>query len=294
MLINLELYRSFITVAEQGSFTGAARELGLTQSAVSQAIRQLEDLLGAQLFVRTGRGAVLTDAGEILLGHVGGLLDGVAGAQRYFEQLKGLAAGSLKIGASDTLSRYVLLPHLRVFHARHPRVSIQVTNRTSDETLSLLKQGRVDVGFVNLPVTGYQDFEVRPLRQVQDCFVCGEKYFSSFVRPISFDALKSYPLLMLERLSASRRYLDSFLAGEGIHLQPQIELGSLDLLVDFAVAGLGIAAVTHEFIGTALETGSLRVIATQKPIPPRSVAMVLRRNSPPTFALEAFMALLDE
>ena len=291
MIINLELYRTFITVAEEGSFTGAARELGLTQSAVSQSIRQLEDLLGAQLFVRTGRGAVLTDAGSILMGHVGGLLDGVESAQHYFAQLRDLTAGSLKIGASDTLSRHVLLPHLRTFHERYPHIAIQVTNRTSDETIGLLRQGRVDVGFVNLPVESQQDFIVQPLQEVRDCFICGMRYFADFSRPVPFEALADFPLLMLERLSASRRYLDNFLSGEGVHLRPQIELGSLDLLVEFARAGLGIAAVTREFI--YIPDPWLHIIETQKPIPPRSVAMILRKNSPPTFALKVFTALFE-
>ena len=133
MTINLELYRVFITVAQEGSFTLAARELGLTQSAVSQSIRQLEDLLETQLFLRSPKGALLTDSGQILMGHVGGLLGGVNAAQEYFVQLKGLQTGSLRIGASDTLCRHVLLPTLTRFHAAYPGITVQVTNRVETD-----------------------------------------------------------------------------------------------------------------------------------------------------------------
>ena len=289
MIINLELYRTFITVTEQGSLTRAANELGLTQSAVSQAVRQLEELLDAQLFVRTGRGIILTEAGEILISHVGELIAGVNTAQNYFMQLRSLEAGSLKIGASDTLSRHILLPHLCAFHEKYPKVNIQVTNRTSEETVGLLKRGKVDVGFVNLPVESGKELLIEELLAVQDCFICGEQYAADFEKPVPLKKLIEYPLLLLEQASVSRRYLDGVMAGEGIPLVPQIELGSLELLVDFARGNLGVAAVTREFIA---HDPRLKVISTIPPIPPRSVGMVLKKNSAPTLAVKAFIELV--
>ena len=289
MIINLELYRTFIAVAEQGSFTRAANELGLTQSAISQAVRQLEELLDAQLFIRTGRGIILTDAGEILISRVGELISGVNSAQNYFMQLRGLEAGSLRIGASDTLSRHILLPHLCAFHERYPKVGMQVTNRTSEETVELLRRGKVDIGFVNLPVECGKELVVEELLTVQDCFICGLRYVADFKEPVSLEKLAGYPLLLLERASASRRYLDSVLAQIGVSLTPQIELGSLELLVDFTRGNLGIAAVTREFL---IPDPSLTIIETVPPIPPRSVGVVLKKNSAMTSAVKAFMDLV--
>lgn len=294
MDINLELYRVFITVAQQGSFTRAAGALGLTQSAVSQAVRQLEGLLGAHLFIRTAKGATLTGEGQVLMGHVGGLLQGVNTAQRYFTQLQSLEAGSLKIGASDTLCRHVLLDKLKDFHQRWPGVGIQVTNRTSDETVALLRTGAVDIGFVNLPVAGLGDFEVHEVMPLHDCFVCGPRYAADFARPVPLAALARYPLLMLERQSASRRHMDAFFAGKGLALAPQIELGSLDLLSHFAESNLGVAAVVREFVAYKLAPGRLHLVPLEEELPVRSVGMLLRRGVPPSAAVRELMAAMGQ
>lgn len=294
MIINLELYRVFITVAQQGSFTRAGGALGLTQSAVSQAVRQLEGLLGARLFVRTAKGATLTGEGEVLMGHVGELLQGVDTAQRYFTQLQGLEVGSLKIGASDTLCRHVLLEKLKDFHEQWPGVTIQVTNRTSDETISLLRTGAVDIGFVNLPVEGLGDFEVHQIMALHDCFVCGARYAEDFARPVPLSALQNYPLLMLERQSASRRHMDDFFAARGLVLAPQIELGSLDLLSHFAESNLGVAAVVREFVAHRLAPGRLLPVQLEEELPVRHVGMLLRRGVPPSAAVRELMAAMGQ
>lgn len=291
MTINLELYRVFITVAEKESFTLAAKELGLTQSAVSQAIKQLEGLLDTQLFVRNARGASLTESGEILLGHVGELLNSVNAAQQYFTQLKGLTIGHLRIGASDTLCRHVLLSHLKAFHQTFPGISIQVTNRTSGETASLLRQGVVDIGFVNLPLDGISDLEVHEIMKLHDCFLCSRSYLSMLSPPLSLKELGQYPLLMLERQSASRRFLDQWFWKHNLELNPEIELGSLDLLMDFAQAGLGIAAVPREFAAQRLSEDLEEVPLKESP-PPRSVGILIRKRTKPPLAAQALMDML--
>lgn len=293
MIINLELYRVFIHVAEQGSFTLAARELGLTQSAVSQAIKQLESLLETSLFIRSPRGTTLTESGQVLMSRIGGLVGEVNAAQQYFLQLKGLQTGSLRIGASDTLCRHMLLGKLKTFHGNYPGVSVQVTNRTSGETLALLRRGAVEVGFVNLPMEELSDFDVVDLQPLHDCFVYGKQYQHSPTGPITPLALSSHPLLMLERQSASRRFIDRWFDEQGVKLNPQIELGSLDLLLDFAEAGLGVAAVVREFAAHRLGY-DLFEIDIDPPLPVRSVGMLLRKGIPPSAAARAFMSIVQD
>ena len=270
MSIQLEFYRAFITVARSGTFTGAADAMGLTQSAVSQAVAQLESHLGTRLFVRTARGARLTEEGQVLLAHVGGLLEGVDAAEGYFKGLHGLETGSLRIGASDTLCRHLLLPRLQAFHERYPGVAVQVTNRTSGETLELLRQGRVDIGFVNLPLGGLERFRVTTVRRLHDCFVYGPAFAEALGGTIELARLRDFPMLMLESRSASRQHLDRCLEARGVQLPPQIELGSLDLLLDFAEMNLGVAAVTKEFIGQR----SLSIVRLTEDLPARHVGMV--------------------
>ncbi|MDR2932657.1 MAG: LysR family transcriptional regulator [Oscillospiraceae bacterium] len=291
-MTNLEHYKAFAKVCETGSFTLAAQALFLTQSAVSQSIRQLEDYLGAQLFIRSSKGVSLTEAGEILFDHVGGIADTVTAAEQHIARLKGLEEGALNIGASDTLCRHLLLPFLTEFQRRYPGIDIRITNRTSGETADLIRQGKADIGFVNLPLEQARGLVVKELKPVHDCFICGEKYFGSFNTPIHLQELARYPLLMLEGLSATRRYLDQYLLANNISLKPQIELGSLDLLIAFARNNFGIAAVTREFLGDALDGGMLRVITLKKEIPARHIGMMTKKGIPLSFAGREFTQML--
>lgn len=293
MSIQLEYYRVFLVVAREGGITRAAEALHLTQSAVSQTIHRLEEELDAALFVRSSRGVALTDAGQLLLERIGGLLDQVDGVERYFQQLRQLETGSLKIGASDTLCRALLLPHLQTFRDEYPDVTLQVTNRTSGETVELLRRGRVDIGFVNLPLEqdgALTEFEIRDIVPLHDCFICGEALRPFFSEPVSLSALSAYPILMLERLSAGRRYLDRVLEERGTPLVPEIELGSLDLLVEFARTNLGIAAVTRELIRPG--TPGIHIIHLKEQIPPRRMGMLWKRLPPLPRAAARFAEML--
>lgn len=293
MSFSLDLYRIFLAVAQNGSFSAAAAALFITQPAVSQAIGQMEGELGVKLFVRTGRGAVLTGEGEVLRGYVEGALGMIHRAEKHFSELSTLCAGTLKIGASDTLCRHYLLPYLNTFHDRYPSIQITVTNRTSSETVALLAENKIDLGFVNLPTPAQPNISVKELVSVQDCFVCGEKYFSKFTCPVGFDYLGRFPILMLEQLSSTRRYLDEFFKWNNILLPVQIELGSLDLLLEFAAAGLGIAAVTKEYASEYLTSGRLQVIELSTAIPHRSVGMIYQRNLPLSIAAKEFLGLIE-
>ena len=293
MSFSLDLYRIFLAVAQNGSFSAAAGVLYITQPAVSQAISQLERELGVKLFIRTGRGAALTGEGEVLRGYIEGALGTIQRAENHFSELSTLAAGTLKIGASDTLCRHYLLPYLNTFHSCYPTIQITVTNRTSSETVALLNENKIDLGFVNLPTPAQPNISVKELVAVQDCFVCGERYFSKFTGPVGFDYLSGFPILMLEQLSSTRRYLDEFFKWNNIDLPVQIELGSLDLLLEFAAAGLGIAAVTKEYASEYLASGKLHVIELLTPIPHRSVGMIYQRNVPLSVAAKEFLKLIE-
>lgn len=292
MKMNLEWYRVFLAVAQHHSFSGAAQELYITQPAVSQAIKQLERFLDTPLFVRTSKGVQLTSGGELLLDYAQkafGILDR---GERQFEELKTLQAGTLRIGAGDTLCRHYLLPHLRAFQQKYPQINIMVTNRTSDETVELLKAGQVDLGFVNLPLDIPRDIVSENMAALHDCFVYGERYFPAFDgTPVPLGQLQQHTLLVLEGQSASRRYLDEVLFQHSIALSPQIELGSVDLLLEFAAAGLGIAAVPREYAKGYLDSGTLRVMHTNPTIPPRHIGLIHHKQIPLPVAAQSFLYL---
>ena len=290
---NLELYRVFLTVAGSESFSAAARELFVSQAAVSQSVRQLEDALGARLFVRRARGVSLTEEGRQLLGYAEPALNLLQAGEERVQRMRQLLGGDLKIGAGDTISRYFLLPRLKRFHELYPAIHLHVTNRTSAETLELLRSGGVELALVNAPAEG-EDLEMWECLTLHDVFVAGGVFRELKGRSLTRKELAEYPLVMLERLSSTRRQVDQCFLQSGVELSPEIELGAHDLLLDFARSGLGIASVIREFAQEPLSSGELFEVKLSEPLPERAVMLCRRRDMQPGPAAEKLMELLRE
>jgi len=288
---NLEGYRAFLAVAQSGSFSKAAEKLNVTQPAVSHAIRRLEERLGGPLFYRMPAGVRLTSEGEVLHKFVSQAFHFLENGERKIAELRQLIGGEVKIGAGDTLCRHYLLPHLEAFHREHPGVKIQVTNRTTRETIALLKEGKIDFGIVNLPVKDSQ-LVIRESIPLHDCFVAGEAFRDLAKRTLSWHELIEHPLILLEQGSSIRAYIDRFAKSQGVTIQPEFELGSIDLLVQFALSGLGIACVIREFVVDELAKGTLHEIRLDVPLPPRRVGLVTLRDVPLSATASRFLEKL--
>jgi len=289
MDIHLDLYRVFREVAKSGSISKAAERLFVSQSAVSQAIMQLEDKIGGKLFHRSVRGATLTVEGGVLFSHIDDAIALIENAQAKFAEMKDLRTGRIRIGASDTICSLYLLPILKRFNGAHPEIQISVANRTTRESIELLKRAVVDIAFVNLPVENDASLDITPLKAIHDCFVAGEKYAALADAPMRLADLQTVPVLMLEKASNSRNRLDAFLAGLGLALQPAIELGSLALLSEFAKIGLGVAATIQEEVQPLLDTGELRQLRFHEALPERHIGLVRMKNVSLSFAVKAFI-----
>ncbi|MEA4919877.1 MAG: LysR family transcriptional regulator [Clostridiaceae bacterium] len=291
MDVKLDQYRIFYRVAMNKSITAGAAELFLTQSAVSQAIKNLEDALGVELFIRGKRGVELTQEGEILLKYVGSALSLLEQACSQLGKVKALESGELRIGVGDTISRHLLLTALERFSRLHPKVELRILNRVSSETIELLRSGRVDLAFVNMPIDRSGVFLVGEI-PVQDCFVAGKETAKKLIGSrMTYEEIARLPLILLEAKSSSRRFIDSCFGERGIVLRPEIELGAHDLLLDFAAANLGVACVVEEFSRKELESGKVIKLDTEA-FPKRSVGIfTLRPHSAP--AAEALLELLD-
>lgn len=292
MQASLDLYKVFYTVARCGSLTAAAKELYVSQPAVSQSIRQLEEQLGGRLFVRTARGIELTPEGNAMMDRISRAMGLIDEAENTFHQMKQLMAGRVRMGAADTLCRFLLLDSIQQFHQRYPDVIIQVTNRTTRDTLQLLRLGKVDVGLINLPLDE-RDIEITPICQLEDCFVGSAAHFAG-LPPQTPQELSQLPLMMLETISNSRNYVDRFFLDQGVSLFPQIELASLDLLRDFAAIGMGVACIPRQFCQKELAEGSLVEIPLTPAIPPRAIGLIRLKGIPLAFAAQRFLDELLE
>lgn len=286
----LDRYQVFVIVAETGSLTQAGNRLYLSQPAVSQAMKKLEEEVGSPLLIRGSRGVRLTPEGEVLWHHLREAFDVIEAGERHVKAMQQLTRGEIRIGASDNLCRHYLLPRLAQFHEFHPDVHLQVTNRTSMETVELLRQGRVDFGVVNLPIE-HNGLIVHAGPLLHDCFVVGERYRHLTDRTLTPAELVQYPVMVLEQGSVTRRRIDAFFETAHVPLDPEIELGSIDLLAAFARAGFGVSAVVREFFEDELKAQHLFPIALHPDPPPHRVGLIRRPGVPLS---RAATALFDD
>ncbi len=295
-MVNLELYRVFYTVAKCGSLTKAAEELYISQPAVSQAIKQLENQLGGQLFNRTHKGMELSETGgKQIFSTVEKALKLFDEAESKYSELKDTATGIVRICASDTVSTHFLLPYIKEYHEKHPNVNLMLQNCTSSETIEMLKNGKGDIGFVNLPIDDSDIHLSNIVMQLHDTFVCSDKFGDLAGQTVELKRLQDYPLLMLELSTATRQAIVGFAHSQGIHLHPEIELASLELMTSLAKNGIGIACIPKEFVKHELEDEkSLFEIKTNPALPTRAIGLALPKNDNLTFAVKEFIKLLKE
>ena len=287
MAVKLELYRVFQEVARMGNISAAAQNLYISQSAVSQSIKQLEEQLQVRLFSRSTRGVVLTSEGKMLLDYVSHGLGLIQCGEEKLAQSRQLLTGELIIGASDTVTSQFLLPHLDSFHKKYPNIHIQIISGRSHKVLGLLRSGKVDVAFASSPSED-EGLSCVPCFATHSCFVAAADYPCDFERAYSMQELAALPLILLERKASSRVYLEKYFLAHGVSLSPEIELGARSLLVDLARIGFGVAGVTREFVTAELESGAIRQLKTDFEIPPRSVDMCTLRDVPPSAATARF------
>lgn len=279
MNIRLEQYKLFYVTAISGSFSEAAKKLFITQSAVSQQIRALENELGVLLFARGRKGATLTPQGQLLFSYAERAMNEFDNAENLFSRMKTLDEGSLRIGAGDTITRHFLLPRLERFHRKYPAIKIEIINRVTGETLEKLKSGGIDVAFISMPVdtSYYHSIEIKESGELHDIFIAGSNYSHLQGKTLSMKDIASLPLVMLEPKSNTRKTVDDYFSRHNITLNPEFELGSHDLLFDFAVNNLGIACVTEEFSPNNTK-GDYFKINTDFEIPKRSIGICTLKN----------------
>lgn len=294
MNIKLEQYKVFYAVATSGSFSEAAKNLFITQSAVSQHIRSLENELGVMLFARGRKGAKLTSHGELLLQYAKRALEEIEMAENLFNKMKSLDEGSLRIGAGDTITRHFLLDKLERFHETYPAIKIEIVNRVTDETLAKLSTGKVDVAFVNLPINSelYNQIQYIEVGQLHDIFIAGSKYKHLDGKVLNMQEIASLPLAMLEPKSNTRKNTDEYFKRFGVRFYPEFELGSYDLLFDFANKNLGIACVIEEFYS---ENSNLNVfkLQTDFALPTRSIGICTLKNIEPSPAVKKLIEMFE-
>lgn len=290
MDINYELYKVFYFVAKSLSFSDASKELFISQSAVSQSIKVLEKRLNQILFIRSTKRVKLTKEGELLFKHIEPAINLIQRGENQIIETHSLNGGQLRIGASDTICRYFLVPYLNDFHKKYPNIHIMVKNGTSLQCVELLESNQVDIIVSNSPNKKLNTMHnITLISEFSDVFVASPDVVSEENTSLSLEEILKHPILMLEKHSATSEFLHSIFLQHHLDLVPAIELSSNDLLIDLAKIGLGIAFVPDFCIKNK---ENLVVINTKEVLPKRKLMVVYNENIPFSTATEYFIEKL--
>ena len=278
--------------AREKSLSAASKKLFVSQSAVSQSIKQIENALGTKLFDRKSRGVELTAEGKLLFEYADGAYTLLENAMTKFDDMKKLKFGSIKIGASDTVSALILTDVLKEFHIKYPDINLRLINHTTGQLLNELRLGEIDIAFVTLPLRQTQGLKIREITEINDCYVVSGKYSALARRTINLKELENQPVMMLDKNSSSRLFLDEFLQSKGININPCFELASIDLLAKFAEIGIGVSAVIEQYVSEKLKNGDLEKLQLSEPITKRAIGLVTLDNVTLSPACEKFIDMV--
>lgn len=270
---SLNLYYIFYTVARCRNISGAAKQLYISQPAISKAVSRLEKQLDTTLFIRSSRGVRLTPEGEILYEQLHNAFASIRAGEEQLKKIRELGVTNLSIGVSTTLCKYVLLPFLKQFVKDHPHIRINISCQSSYDTIAALERGEVDIGLVGIP-QHTNNLNYVPVKEIHDTFITTETYLKNFQIREGRNknaVLSNATFMMLNKENISRKYVDQYLSRHQIEMRNIIEVDNMDLLIDFARIDLGIACVIREFVDTEIADGTLLEMTFRGEIPKREI-----------------------
>ena len=292
MDINYELYKVFYYVAKTLSFSEASKKLFISQSAVSQSIKALEKKLDQTLFIRSTKRVKLTPEGEILFKHIEPAVNLIIRGENQIMDANDLNGGQLRIGATDTICRYHLVPYLKEFHEHFPNVHIKVTNATSSRCVDLLENEVVDLIVTNYPNPRMNSIQnIRKIHEFHDVFIANQNYAHLKNKRLELEELLGYPILMLDKVSMTSEFLHSLFQQHQLDLVPEIELSSNDLLIDLARIGLGISFIPDFCLPE--NDPDLFIIRTREMLPTRQLVAGYNDKVPLSEAAQYFIDILS-
>ncbi len=301
MMNSLNLYHIFYTVAQCGNISAAAKKLYISQPAVSKSISKLEENFPTPLLQRTSKGVFLTESGQILYQQLDSAFQAIKHGEEQIKQNNALGVGSISIGVSTTLCKYVLMPYLKDFIAKNPNVKVSISCQSTYETLAALENGTLDIGLVG-ESDRLSGLTFQPIQTIHDVFVASPEYLEKLAERASLlyektsiseltesELMSTATFLLLNKNNVTRQYVDKYLLNKDISLENQIEVTTMDLLIDFAKIGLGTACVIKEFVEEEFKRGELIEFVIEEPIPERKIGFAYTAKGLANPALQKFL-----
>lgn len=276
---NLSQYKIFYEVAKAGNISKAAKELYISQPAISKSISKLEDGLDTTLFNRNSRGVQLTDEGQLLFEHVSSAFDALSQGEQELKRIKNFNMGSIRIGVSNTLCRFIMVSYLKRFIEQYPHIKIFIESQSTTHTLSMLEQQKIDIGLVAEPKVN-KNLTFLPVMDIEDIFVAAPSYLANLnVREgRNADVFQAGNIMLLDRNNITRHYIDEYMSINQIQANNLLEVTTMDLLIEFARIGLGVGCVIKEFVKEDLESGRLKELELGTPIHKRTIGFAYPQN----------------
>ena len=285
MNIDLELYKVFYVVAKNKHMTRASEELHISQPAISQSIKKLEDQLGGTLFLRSNKGMELTEEGKMFYEYVKGALELIGNAENEFTSFKDLSKGEIKVGCSTTLTKIILMDALENFHKDYPNININIVNGLTSNLINDLKLGKLDFVIFNESNVKENNLYLEKIKELKQGFVYNPDYYTDNVK--TFSDLNKLPLILQNGESNSRKLLDYIALQKHVKLIPRMEVVSQELISEFVNIGLGVGFVIIDLANRNFK--NLKELEINKTIPNINVYLALNKSVLLTFASKKFL-----
>ena len=301
MEANLNLYHIFYTAAKTSNISLAAKQLYISQPAVSKAVSKLEEMLDTTLFYRSSRGVSLTAEGRLLFEQLESAFASISYGEEQIRKIGRLGIGQITIGVSTTLCKYVLLSYLQQFIRENPHIRVSIACQPTAETIRNLQNGSIDIGLIG-ESRNMKELAFYPVMEIQDAFVTTKRYLTNLSMRLDIQPEELYAdnnariwcegtFLMLHEENISRQYIDAYLKREQILLSQSLEISTMDLLIEFAKIDMGIACVIENFIAKELTAHTLIKLPLARQIPGRKIGFAYKKQANLSVPLEKFQSM---
>ncbi len=273
--INLNLYKIFYEVALSESISDASKKLFITQSAVSKAIKKLEEDLNTNLFYRNSKGVKLTEKGEELLFYVEEAFNNLVTAERTMTESKTLNKGKISIGVPSQIGSFYIFEDITNFHKKYPNIEITIISKTTTQLLKLLEQHEIDFIIDTSPInTKIDNIIIQPLIEVKNCFVAKSDTSIDIDKIKTIKDLANYPLVLPIKGTDNRKQLDKVFEKNNVELNNVINIHTSEMIAGSIKKDLGIGYIIYDVIKDNVENGEFKIIDIKENLPKITINLV--------------------
>lgn len=273
--INLNLYKIFYEVALSESISDASKKIFITQSAVSKAIKKLEEDLNTNLFYRNSKGVKLTEKGEELLFYVEEAFNNLVTAERTMTESKTLNKGKISIGVPSQIGSFYIFEDITNFHKKYPNIEITIISKTTTQLLKLLERHEIDFIIDTSPInTKIDNIIIQPLIEVKNCFVAKSDTSIDIDKIKTIKDLANYPLVLPIKGTDNRKQLDKVFEKNNVELNNVINIHTSEMIAGSIKKDLGIGYIIYDVIKDNVENGEFKIIDIKEKLPKITINLV--------------------